>query len=358
VPGIEDIYQDSDIRNVSIPNLANFAPEAVPVLDVYLAESFAAHVLGDIGSSYNYSMLPEESLDGKPWASNPAAFWNGTDHWEYVFLDSAPSNASNGPSSLSIYTNHTVRSTGTCKTPLFRLNTNTTSDIATIQLLDGSGEVVDFPAEPFENLAVTYLTTPVLGLQATNGSCGPGCSNVKVIETQISDPVPGSFIAGSESGFFYYDCNITVTPIDESMLHALSPLNAAVAAQAIALSGQIPSPQDSNWASYNQGLPFGQAQNNSATGMASQTSRFAIGVIAAAAQSNPPKIVLGHQPMQGVRIHLDAPVTFGLILGLTGGLQLIMVIVTAALCHQLVIPEEIILSHEEEIRNRFVLETT
>jgi hypothetical protein len=358
VPGIEDIYRDSGIKNVSIPNLVNFAPEAVPVLDVYLAESFAAHLLGDIGSSYHYSMLPEESLDGKPWASNPAAFWNGTDHWEYVFLDSAPSNASNGPSSLSIYTNRTVRSTGACKTPSYQLNTNTTSGIATIQLLDGSGEVVDFPAEAVENLAVTYLTKPVLGLQATNSSCGPGCGNVKVVEMRISDPVPGSFIAGSGSLVFYYDCNITVTPIDESMLLALSQLNAAVAAQAIALSGQIPGLQDSNWVSYNQGLPFGQAQNNSATGMASQISRFAIGVIAAAAQNNPPKIVLGHQPMQGVRIHLDAPVTFDVILGLTGGLQLIMVIVTAALCHRLVIPEEILLSREEEIRNRFVLKTT
>ena len=90
--------------------------------------------------------------------------------------------------------------------------------------------------------------------------------------------------------------------------------------------------------------------------MASQISRFAIGVIAAAAFNNPPKIVLGQQPMQGVQLHLDAPVTFDLILGLIGGFQLIMVIITAALCHRLVIPEEIPLSREEEIRNRFVLE--
>jgi len=74
VPGSEDVYLGSAISNISIPNLGRFTPgnDRLPV-DVY-GEAFAVHVLGDIGGSDNYSVLPEQKLDGSPWASNPAAF--------------------------------------------------------------------------------------------------------------------------------------------------------------------------------------------------------------------------------------------------------------------------------------------
>ena len=210
-------------------------------------------------------MLPAQTLKEKPWASNPEAFWNVTNHWEYVFLDSAPYKGNIGPSSLSLYTNRTVKSTGTCKTPAYNLDIDTNSNIATIQLLDGSEGVVYFPAQAFQNMAVTYLTTPVLNEEETTSNCGPGCSNVKVIEMPIGPPVPGTFVQGSGSpvlngsvsSYFFYDCNITVTSTDDSMTHGLSQINAAVAAQAIALTGQIPFPGDNNWVSYNEGLPFG-----------------------------------------------------------------------------------------------------
>ncbi len=81
------------MNNISIPNMTHFPPTAGRFGASSTVESFAAHVLGDIGSSYNFSMLPKEPLDGTPWASSPAGFWNGTDHWEYNFLDFVPSQA-------------------------------------------------------------------------------------------------------------------------------------------------------------------------------------------------------------------------------------------------------------------------
>ncbi len=139
------------------------------------------------------------------------------------------------------------------------------------------------------------------------------------------------------------------------------PLNAVVAAQAIALSGQIHSELESQdggnneYVAYNFGVPFGEPQNNSATAMADLLSRFAIGVIAAAAQNNALMITQGGQTAQGVRVQLDLPGNFYLILSLTGVLQLVMVVFTAAVCSKLEIPQEALLSHEEQIRKQFVL---
>ena len=106
---------------------------------------------------------------------------------------------------------------------------------------------------------------------------------------------------------------------------------------------------------YNFGTLFGEPQNNSAKGMASLVSRFAIGVISAAAQTNPPIIVLGSLPAQGLRVQLDSFFIFNLILVITGALQIVLVLVTAAIVSRLTIPQEILLSHHETIQKSFVL---
>lgn len=350
-PGVGDVYRMPGLNNVSVPNMTHFAPTVGRFTDYFLVESFGAHILGDIGSSYNFSLLPNHSLIGMPWASNPAAFWNVTDHWEYIFLDSAPSVGTSGPNFLSIYSNRTVTSRGTCDVPPFNVSIN--GSLATIHPLNGKQNAT-FPALALGFESIYYLTTPLLDHQNSTGACGPGCSNVKVLEPAAGPPAPGSFV--SDAGYYYYDCNITVT----STTTDLSPHNAAVAAQAIALSGQVHSELASTNEPYNEyipytfGLPFGEAQNNSATGMANLLSRFAIGVIAAAAQTNPPMIVQGGQPAQGIRLELGSPLVFNLILGLTGGVQLVLVIITAAVVSRLEIPKDILWSHEE-IRRRFVL---
>ncbi len=168
----------------------------------------------------------------------------------------------------------------------------------------------------------------------------------------------GSFVKGSDSLYFYYDCNITLT---SSSTQDLPWVKAALAAQAIALSGQAhPEFQGTDeefnqFSAYNFGLPFGEPQNNSATGMASLISRFAIGVISAAAHTNPPVFVPGSLPAQGVRLEFDSFLDFNIILILTGVLQTILVLITAVLVSRISIPEEILLSNQESIQKRFVL---
>ena len=333
--------------------MTHFAPPTSRVdRDVTFVESFAAHILGDVGSSYNFSMLPDKALLDTPWASNPAGFWNGTDHWEYTFLDSAPSTQS-GTQFLAIYSDRVVKSNATCTTPPY----NITHDglLMTIHL-SGDNRKVAFPALAFGLESIYYLTTPIPNDKPSEGSCGPGCSSVKVLEPQVGPLAEGSTFKGSNATFFY-DCNITVS----AAARDVPPVKAAQAAQAIALSGQQhPEFQGTDeeltqYVGYNFGVPFGEPQNNSASDMASLISRFAIGVISAAAQTNPRTFVPGSSPAQGVRLQFESLMGFNVVLIVTGILQLVLVVVTAIIVSRVTIPEEILLSRQDSIRERFVL---
>jgi hypothetical protein len=247
VPGPEDVYLGSAISKISVPNLGRFTPENDRIANDFYGEAFAAHVLGDIGSSYNYSVLPEQKLDGSPWASNPAVFWNATDHWEYVSLNSTPSNYSSGPGILSVYTDRIIRSSGVCTTPAYQLKSTTvpatgppalnlpdyTIIAAEFTLLE-SGEKVLFPLDALNGEGTYYLSSPY-----NESVCGPGCGSIKVVETTSGPPELGSFV-GNHTGVFFYECNITVTPSSDSLPGSLTPYQASLAARAIALSGAIP----------------------------------------------------------------------------------------------------------------------
>lgn len=232
-PGITDIFRERGTRNISVPDMSTFAPKTRRFGDDAFAESLAAHLLGDIGSSYQVSPLPEEPLDGTPFAEKPAGFWNATDHWEYIFLDSAPSpGGTTSKNFLSVYSNRVVRSAGRCSTPPYQVRLR--DRVATIQLLHEARNF-SFPAIALGLESVFYLTSPIVNQSQTTGRCGPGCNRVQAIEPATGLPVDPITDENQESNYFFYDCNITVTASDKD----LAPVKAAVAAQAIALSGQI-----------------------------------------------------------------------------------------------------------------------
>lgn len=88
--------------------------------------------------------------------------------------------------------------------------------------------------------------------------------------------------------------------------------------------------------------------------MAELLSRFAIGVIAATAQTNPPITIPGQTPKQGIRLKLNTPVAFYLILALIADIQLVLIIFTAVVIGPIKIPDEIPWSHQERIQNQSV----
>lgn len=353
LPGVGDIFLESGIRNISVPDMTRFAPHPGRFTDdIPFLESYAAHVLSDIGSSYNFSLLPSRPLQGIPWASNPAGFWNATDHWQYTFLDSAPLRGSASVQYLSMYSNRTINSTASCRTPPFKITTEEL--LAQVDLIE-ENQTCFFPLIGLGLESIYYLTTLMKNDGIQTGSCGPGCANVKAIEPMTHASVNESNFKGANNTFFY-DCNITVSA-DAS---DLAPVKGAIAAQAIALSGQVHPEFQSTKAPWNQyvgynfGLPFGEPQNNSAIGMASMMSRFSIGVISAAAQTNPSKIVAGRLLVQGVRLQFDSRFGFDFILLLTGSVQTVLVICTTFVAGHMIMPGEVLLSRRATIQNRFV----
>ncbi|KAH6649359.1 hypothetical protein F5144DRAFT_607547 [Chaetomium tenue] len=334
-PGIQEIYPDSTVGEVAIPDMTRFA-RVGRFNDGARPQSLAAHILGDTATSFEYSTLPSDVMTDAPIARYPYAFWDAGNHWEFVFVNSAPVPGSQDFNFLSLYSDQHVQSSATCQTPPYTYNL--TAGILSIQQTTPTPpKTILFPASGVGDEAITYLTTPVLHDTGTNstGTCGPGCATIHVVEPHAGNPVPDSTFIHPTSSFFYYECNITVRPTTQPNAgpFAFSPTTAAVAAQAIALSGQrAPSSSDEDasrfglnqFASYNLGLEFGQAQNNNATAMGRMLSRFAIGVVAAAARTNPKVVVQGRPPRQGVRLVLGKPVVFGAILIATAAVQLVL----------------------------------
>lgn len=311
-------------------------------------ESIAAHILGDIGSSYNYTTLPDEPLTDQPIAKYPFSFWNATDHWEYVYLNSASDRGGQDFNFLSVFSDRSVRSSAVCDTPPYTFEINDTSQEVTIQHTEVN-RTATFPLLAIGEESIYYQTKPSGRWANEDGECGPGCSNVHIVEPAAGPPAEGSF-ANLTTGFFYYDCNITITSINPGEgggSSTLPPAKAAIAAQAIALSGKVGPYQ---FTSYNFGLQFGEAQNNSAAGMADMVSRFAIGVVAAAAQTNPKVTVPGRPPRQGVRLVLDHTAAFAAVLIATTTLQLALVFAAASLVRGVHLPDELLVDRNDAVQ--------
>lgn len=355
-PHVDDVYL-SGPGQVFVPNMSNFARGTGRFefsrpfdLDSTL-QSLGAAILGDIGSSYNYSVLPSVPLAGEPLGKFPAMFWRADDHWEYHYLNSVLHTVSAGTNYLAVYSDRKVSSSAVCATPEY--NTTIDRDRSLILVNQTSGRDFTFDSVAAGLESNTYGTVPILRQLRTDvcgsrvgcgtGECGPGCSTVHVLEPKSGEAAPGSF-DNKASLFFYYECNITVSsdppPASDLDSLTLAPMLAAAAAQAIALDGSTSAdPGAPSSRSFNWELPFGTPLNNSAPGMADQLARYAVGVVAATASTNPRMAVPGRPPAQGVRLELQEPVAFAVIMGATAGLQLLLLVVAVILVGRVYVPE-------------------
>jgi hypothetical protein len=84
--------------------------------------------------------------------------------------------------------------------------------------------------------------------------------------------------------------------------------------------------------------------------MATIISRFAIGVVAAAARVNEKISPPGDEPAQGIRLTLDHAQWFHIILITSGVTQLLFVVVASILCRQIKISQELLRVHGDEIQ--------
>ena len=158
-PGIQDIYLGSALGDIAIPDMSRFASVG-RFTDGARPQSIAAHILGDIGTSYEYSTLPLESMTDAPIAQHPYAFWDGGDHWEFVFTKSAPVPGSQDFNFLSVYSEQHVLSSATCNTPIYSFRVG--EGVLTIQPTDGQNRAILFSTGPaLGDESITYLTEPM-----------------------------------------------------------------------------------------------------------------------------------------------------------------------------------------------------
>lgn len=355
-PHVDDVYLSGQ-GEVFVPDMSNFARGTGRFefsrpfdLDSTL-QSLGASILGDIGGSYNYSVLPSMPLAGEPLGKFPAAFWKAENHWEYHYLNSALDSASAGTNYLAVYSDRKVSSSAVCATPEYNTTIDRNQSLIIINQTSGRDFTFDSVAAGLESN--TFGTVPILRQLRTDvcgsrvgcgtGDCGPGCSTVHVLEPKSGEAVPGSY-DNPNSFFFYYECNVTVSsdppPVSDLDNLTFAPMLAAAAAQAIALTGLTSNDPNAPLSrSYNWELPFGTPFNNSAPDMADLLARHAIGVVAAAASTNPRMAIQGQSPAQGVRLELQDPVAFAVIMGVTAGLQLLLLVIAVVLVGRIYIPE-------------------
>ncbi|EXL39712.1 hypothetical protein FOCG_17683 [Fusarium oxysporum f. sp. radicis-lycopersici 26381] len=169
----------------------------------------------------------------------------------------------------------------------------------------------------------------------TSLDCGPGCSPVTALETSANDP-------------WFYSCNTTVGPVTNATMfeHRVSKHVRFLAAQAIALQGYwlSSSTDGTSTNKQHQVYPaqsvFGAPLSGNSETMAVVMSRFAAGVIAMVAKTNPQISVAGFPPMQGSSLTVDRWDYVGLILTTVVWFQLLLSIIVAILATRVVIPPD------------------
>lgn len=172
----------------------------------------------------------------------------------------------------------------------------------------------------------TYMTN-------TSVTCGAGCGVVTAFES-------------ASAASWYYDCKVFVGTATNATqpAHQVSDAVRLLAAQGIALQGyavlsSVDDPR-SQYQSYPAETAFGLAAGGDPNAMASRMARFAIGVIAGAADSNNDVTAPGYPPVRGERLKVDHWDFATLILLAAVGAQFVLSAVLAFMSCRVIIPPE------------------
>lgn len=172
----------------------------------------------------------------------------------------------------------------------------------------------------------TYMTN-------TSMTCGTGCGVVTAFES-------------GPAASWYYTCNVTVGAATNATqpAHQVSDSVRLLAAQGIALQGygvlSFVDDSRSQYQSYPAETEFGLATMGIADAMAMRMSRFAIGVIAAAADFNNDLTIPGYPPVRGSHVKVDHWDYAALILLAAVIAQLVLSLVLAFMSYKVIIPPE------------------
>ncbi|KAL8388097.1 hypothetical protein RB599_003023 [Gaeumannomyces hyphopodioides] len=300
------------------------------------ARQYAAYNLGVVSQSYktsvNNNSFPEAA---SMWGSDNPMFFCSLDPpvCTYIFHEINPKSV-----------NNTDRIPITVTTER-RLQVNTVCDSFPV-VAGGDGTVSNITVQISATRNLT-VTLPVRGgleqstfMTDTQTTCGSRCSHVTVFEA-------------SEQESWWYNCTTAVGEVDKATRpeEEVGGEMARLAAAAIALQGfasvtgdtATNQPRAAQLSVQAQVYPaesfFGEARVGNSKAMALIMSRFAIGVIGAAAESNTGVIVPGKQPEIGTRLKMEHWKYIHLIFGAVSLGLLVLGITCVFLSHKVVIPK-------------------
>ncbi|KAM0324588.1 hypothetical protein ACHAQA_007975 [Verticillium albo-atrum] len=311
--------------NVSIPNLSSIeTTKVVKSSNSARAQEYTANSYGTVSLGYGSGTMDQRPAAGDLYYGDDPLMFCDDNTCEYVFHEDNTATADDPDVfAVTVVTDRAINTTTTCRG--FRVTSGGNGTVANITIEDSGRS--------------RQVTLPVLGgsdqstfFTDTLDTCGPGCGAITVFEASTDHP-------------WLYECNTTVGTMSNARLpeHAISDDFAWMVAQAIALQGYsttaanedlvvqgVVYPAESVW-----GLPM----NGSVDALELSMSRFAIGVLAIAAQSNSDFVVWGQTPTVGQKLNMEHWEIIHLIMGLTAGLQLVLGVAAALIAHRVVIPE-------------------
>lgn len=226
---------------------------------------------------------------------------------------------------IVVATDRRISSTGTCIRHQVVAGGDGGSTNITIDAGGGRNRTLQIAYAGGTN-QTTYMTN-------TSISCGAGCGVVAAFES-------------SPKTSWYYDCNVTVGAVINATqpAHHVSEPVRTLAAQGIALQGYavLSSVDDSRsqYQSYPAETAFGLPAAGDTDQMEMRMARFAIGVIAAAADSNNDVAISGYPPVRGEHVKVDHWDYVALILLAAIGAQLVLSLVLALMSFKVIIPPE------------------
>ncbi|CRK10175.1 hypothetical protein BN1723_017187, partial [Verticillium longisporum] len=261
--------------NVSIPDMSSIETTKVANgSNSQRAQEYTANSLGSVSLAYDTATIDQIPQPGDLYSSDDPLFFCDDGGCIYAFHEVNTKSALDPDSfPITAVTNRLVRVDTICRS--CRVTSGGDGLFENITIADSSSRG-----------GARNVTLPVLGgsdqstfFTDTMAPCGPTCGSVSVFEASSSSP-------------WLYECNTTVgTPTNASLPeHALGDDLVWMVAMAVALQGYSTTAADEDLQVqgivYPAATYWGTPMSGSSDALALLMSRFAIGVLGMAAQSN------------------------------------------------------------------------
>ncbi|KAK7228338.1 hypothetical protein V2G26_000508 [Clonostachys chloroleuca] len=319
---------------ILIPDMSKLETDRIiKSSDSLSAQQYTANTYGTMALAYSQGTLDQIPSKGYLWfQDHPIVFCDGNSpSCTYIFHEkNAQLAADPGAIPVQSTTNRSVEITSRCNSyPVIRGANGTVTNITITA--ESKDTVITLPTTPGSDQS-TFMTR-------YDQECGPNCRIMSVFEV-------------SADASWYYSCTTWQGPVKNATLpqHEIAENLTHLATTAIGLQGFASSPSGSTeqemdpmkslqYKVYPSATIPGKPANGSTRAMEGLLSRFAIGVIAMAAESSSGITLEGKAPQIGQKLGVEHWNLIHMTFALTAGLQLILAIGVTLVAERVIVPD-------------------